>query len=172
MKFNHYLIIFIVVLVLIGGGLIVYLALGGGKATVEAPDTSQVRKPTRTAIPPKEVTIPQNVSNEIYAISSDESVNRYIEIQKVEDKGSYCYIVVDIKYVSEIITNLEDAFIQAEVYTDAVAKSAVDIFSKHGINQDISVWAQLQLGEGEVALLGNTWYNAQQNSYVFQRYKP
>lgn len=178
MKFYLYLIILIVVLVVIGGSLIAYLVKGGGKATVETPDTSQTKVRTletvlskKTPIP-QEITIPQNISSEIYVIGNTEPVNRYIKILKVEDKGSYYHISIDIKYLPEFITNLEDAFNQAEVWTDAVAKSSVDIFSKHGINKDISVWAQLQLGEGEVALLGNTWYYAQQNSYVFQRYKP
>jgi len=116
--------------------------------------------------------ITSSIKQEIYAIGQDEAVNRYIEIREVEDKQGYLYVGINIKYDPEIITNLEDAYVQAQVYTNAIAKDTVKILNKYNINQDVSVWAQLPLGDGEVALLGNTWYSAQSNSYTFKRYKP
>ncbi len=116
--------------------------------------------------------ITSSIKQEIYAIGQDEAVKRYIEIREVEDKQGYLYVSINIKHDPEIITNLEDAYVQAQVYTNAIAKDTVKILNKYNINQDVSVWAQLPLGDGEVALLGNTWYSAQSNSYTFKRYKP
>ena len=119
----------------------------------------------------EQVTIPQSAIDEIYAISQDEIVSRHIEVTRVEDKSGYCYIMIDIKYIPELITNLEDAFTQAEIYTNAVAQDTVKILNKHGIDEDVSVWAELPLGNNEVALLGNTWYDAELKSYKWNRYK-
>jgi len=127
---------------------------------------------TETQAPALSPALPSSAVNEIYAISQDETVGRYIEVRQVEDKGEYLYVGINIKYDPEIIAKLEDAFIQAEVYTDAVAQDTVKIINKHGIDKDVSVWAQLPLGNNEVALLGNTWYDAKLKSYNFKRYKP
>ena len=116
--------------------------------------------------------IASKIIGEIYAKSDGEVVNKYMEIREVEDRRDNLYVGINIKFVPEIVTNLEDAFTQARVFTDAVAKETVKIFNKYNINQDVSVWAQLPFGDGTVALLGNTWYSAQSNSYTFKRYKP
>jgi len=122
--------------------------------------------------PPTEQPVPQSAIDEIYSISQDETVGRYIEVRKIEDRGDYLYVGINIKYDPEIIAELEDAFIQAEVFTDAVAQNTVKIINEHGIDKDVSVWAQLPLGDNEVALLGNTWYDAKLKNYNFERYKP
>ncbi len=115
--------------------------------------------------------IPQAGVNEIYSLDQDTS--RYIQIKNVTDESDYCRITIDIVYNPEIITGLEDAYDQAEIFTKAIAQDAVAILKSHDADKDISVWAQLPLGEGEVALLGNTWYYADSQEYTqFKRYKP
>lgn len=116
--------------------------------------------------------VPEQAISQIYALTSiGTSVSRFARIQEFEDKGSYCYISIDIIPDPEFVTNLEDAFGQAEIYTDAVARDIVDILKKHNVEKDVSVWSQLPLGEGKVALLGKTWYNAGTKTYRFERYK-
>ena len=100
----------------------------------------------------------------------------------MEDKQGYLYVQIDIKHVPEVMADLEDAYVLAEVYTSTTAAETVKILNKYTINQDVSVWARLPsssaseigwiIGDDEVVLLGNTWYSAQSNSYTFKRYKP
>lgn len=115
-------------------------------------------------------TIPQAAINEIYAgpAYDDEIVNKFIEIKCVEDKGSYCHIQIVIQ--PEECEDLELAFELARVFTDYIAHIAVITLDKYGINKDVFVWAQLPLGNNEVALLGRTWYDASSNTYEFKRY--
>lgn len=116
--------------------------------------------------------VPEQAISQIYALTSTgTSVHRFARIQEFEDKGSYCQINIDIVPDAEFVTNLQDAFEQAEIYTDAIAHDVVDILEKHNVQKNISVWAQLPLGEGKVALLGKTWYNAGTKTYRFERYK-
>jgi len=135
-----------------------------------APSTAP---PTETppSPPPTEQPVPQSAIDEIYAICQDETVARCIEVRKIEDKGDYLHVGINIRYDPEIIAELEDAFIQAEVFTDAVAQDTVKIINEHGIDKHVSVWARLPLGDDEVALLGNTWYDARLKSHNFERYK-
>jgi|GEM_PF-3064109 len=120
----------------------------------------------------EQVTIPQSAIDEIYAISQDEIVNKYIEVINTEDEPGYFVVTVEIKYVSEVMSTLEDAYSQAEIYTPAVAQSTVKILNKYGIDKDVSVWGRLIFSEDEIVLLGNTWYDAKLKSYNFKRYKP
>lgn len=120
----------------------------------------------------EQVTIPQSAIDEIYAISQDESVNRYIEVINVEDESGYFRVTVEIKYVSEVMSTLEDAYYQAEIYTPAVAKDTVKILNKYGIDKDVSVWGRLIFSENEIVLLGNTWYNSELKTYEWNRYEP
>ena len=119
----------------------------------------------------EQVTIPQSAIDEIYAISQDELVNKYIEVINVEDKPGYFVVTVEIKYVPEVMSTLEDAYSQAEIYTPAVAQSTAEILSKYGIDKDVSVWGRLIFSEDEIVLLGNTWYNAELKTYEWNRYK-
>jgi len=123
--------------------------------------------PTPTGQP-----VPQSAIDEIYAISQDETVNKYIEVINTEDEPGYFKVTVEIKYVSEVISALEDAYSQAEIYTPTVAKSTVKILNKYGIDKDVSVWGRLIFSKDEIVLLGNTWYDAKLKSYNFERYKP
>lgn len=115
--------------------------------------------------------LPEQAISEIYAITSEPIVSQYAQIRDVEGKGPYCYIVINMIYDPELIINLEDAYIQAEVCTDAIAQNTVKILKKYGVERDVSVWAQFPLGEGEAVLLGNTWYDAETQHYEFKRYK-
>ncbi len=119
----------------------------------------------------EQVTIPQSAIDEIYAISQDELVNKYIEVINTEDKPGYFVVTVEIKYVPEVMSTLEDAYSQAEIYTPAVAQSTVEILTKYGIDKDVSVWGRLIFSEDEIVLLGNTWYNAELKTYEWNRYK-
>ena len=120
----------------------------------------------------EQVTIPQSAIDEIYAISQDQLVNKYIEVINTEDKPGYFVVTVEIKYVPEVMSTLEDAYSQAEIYTPAVAQSTVEILNKYGIDKDVSVWGRLIFSEDEIVLLGNTWYDVRLKSYNFERYKP
>ena len=119
----------------------------------------------------EQITIPQSVLEEIYALTQDESVNRYTEIKAVEQESGSCKVQIDIKYDPEVCATLDDAFVQAKAFTGAIAQDTVRILSRYDINEHVSVWTHLPLGEGEVALLGNTWYDANLKSYEFKRYK-
>jgi len=119
----------------------------------------------------EQVTIPKSAIDEIYAITQDESVKRYIEVINTEDESGYFVVRVEIKYVPEVVTTLEDAYSQAEIYTPAVAQSTVEILNKYGIDKDVSVWGRLIFSEDEIVLLGNTWYNAELKTYEWNRYK-
>jgi len=119
----------------------------------------------------EQVTVPESAINEIYTITQDETVNEYVEVIDTEDKPGYFVVTVEIKYVSEVMSTLEDAYSQAELYTPLVAQSTVKIFNKHGIDKDVSVWGRLIFSEDEVVLLGNTWYNAELKTYKWNRYK-
>ena len=120
----------------------------------------------------EQVAIPQSAIDEIYTITQDETVNKYIEVIDTEDKPGYFVVTIEIKYVSEVMSTLEDAYSQAEIYTPTVARSTVEILNKYGIDKDVSVWGRLIFSEDEIVLLGNTWYDASSNSYRFERYKP
>lgn len=117
-------------------------------------------------------TIPITCISEIYAISDDPLIGKYIEIKKVEDEGYYLYISINLIYDPEIMIDLEDTFKQADMWTHAVAESSVKILTRYNISKDISVWAHLPLGEGQVARLGATRYNSKTGSYLWERYKP
>lgn len=119
----------------------------------------------------EQVTIPQSAIDEIYAISQDELVNKYIEVINTEDNPGYFVVTVEIKYVPEVMSTLEDAYSQAEIYTPAVAQSTVDILNEYGIDKDVSVWGRLIFSEDEIVLLGNTWYNAELKTYEWNRYE-
>ncbi len=73
--------------------------------------------------------IPQAGVNEIYLLDLDAS--EYIQIKNVSDESDYCRITIDIVYNPEIITGLEDAYDQAEIYTKAVAQDAVTVLKSH-----------------------------------------
>ena len=120
----------------------------------------------------EQVAIPQNAIDEIYTITQDEAVNKYIEVIDTEDESGYFRVTVKIKHVPEVVSTLEDFYSQAEIYTPAVAKRTVKILNKYGIDKDVSVWGRLIFSENEIVLLGNTWYDASSKSYRFERYKP
>ena len=119
----------------------------------------------------EQVAIPQNAIDEIYTITQDEAVNKYIEVIDTEDESGYFRVTVKIKHVPEVVSTLEDFYSQAEIYTPAVAKRTVKILNKYGIDKDVSVWGRLIFSENEIVLLGNTWYDASSKSYRFERYK-
>ncbi len=116
--------------------------------------------------------IPQSAIDGIYAINQNEIVNKYIEVIDAEDKPGYFVVTLEIKHVPGITDTLEDFYSQAKVYTDAIARDAVKILNKYDINRDISVWGRLIFSKDEIVLLGNTWYEANSNSFRFERYKP
>ena len=116
--------------------------------------------------------IPQSAIDEIYTITQDETVNKYIKVIDTEDKPGYFVVTVEIKYVPAVMSNLEDAYSQAEMFTPIVARNTVEILNEYGFNKDVSVWGRLIFSEDEIVLLGNTWYDASSNSYRFERYKP
>ena len=101
----------------------------------------------------------------------DKSTSEYFEVQEIEDKGDYLYIGIDVFYDPKIMSELDDAFDVAEVFTEAVAYDTVRIINKDGIDKDVSVWANMPLEGDEVILLGNTWYCKDTKKYVFERYK-
>lgn len=120
-----------------------------------------------------EKTIPPDAIDEIYALSEDELVSKYAEVKEVQDRKDYCYIMGYIKFVPEEVTNLEDAYTQAELFTRTFVESAVEILNKYDVDKDVSVWAQLPLEDGGVTVLGHARYDAKSDSYYnFERYKP
>jgi len=121
---------------------------------------------------PVKLAIPREAIDEIYAMNEDELISKYAEVKEVQDRKDYCYIMVYIKFVPEEVTNLEDAYVQAELFTGTFAESAVKILNEHGINEDVLVWAQLPLEDGEVTVLGHTGYDSTLESYNFERYEP
>lgn len=122
--------------------------------------------------PATEQTVPQSAIDEIYAISQDKLTNKYVEVINTEDESGYFKVTIEIKYVPEVMSAMEDAYAQAEAYTPLVAQSTVKILNKYGIDKDVSVWGRLVFSKDEIVLLGNTWYNAELKTYKFERYEP
>ena len=119
------------------------------------------------------VPIPPAAISEIYAMSEAKDVREYVEVKAVQDREAYRYIMVYIKSPPGEVISLEDAYDQAVLYTRTFAEGAVKILAEHGINEDVSVWAQLPLKEGGVTVLGHTFYDAKTDSYYdFERYEP
>ena len=116
--------------------------------------------------------IPPDAIDEIYAMS-DGPASKYAEVKVVKDREDYCYIMVYIKYVPEEVTNLEDAYIQAELLTRTSAESAVNILNGYGINENVDVWAQLPLKDGGVTVLGHAGYDVKTDTFHdFELYVP
>lgn len=121
---------------------------------------------------PARMPIPTDVLNQIQSLADDEPVSKYVSVLSVEDEGGYLQIHLEIPYNPELIYDLEDAFKQAEIWTGAIAQNTVKLLKTSNVDIDVSVWARLPLGEGKVALLGNTWYSEAQGTYKWERYKP
>ncbi|MBA7634935.1 hypothetical protein ES703_42534 [subsurface metagenome] len=122
---------------------------------------------------PAKLAIPPDAIDEIYAMSEDEAIREYVEVIEVQDRKDYCYIMVYIKFVPEEVTNLEDAYVQGELFTRTFVEAAVKILNRYDINEDISVWAQLPLEEGGVTMLGHAKYDVKTDTFHdFERYKP
>jgi len=93
-------------------------------------------------------------------------------VLNTEDELGYFRVTIEIKYVPEVVSAMEDAYAQAEAYIPLVAQSTVKILNKYGIDKDVSVWGRLIFSKDEIVLLGNTWYNAKLKTYKFERYEP
>jgi hypothetical protein len=119
--------------------------------------------------------IPPAATSEIYALSGARTwlYGKYVEVRDVQDRSDSCYIMIYIKSLPEEVTTLEVALDQAKVFTRTFIESAVKILNKYEINKDVSVWAQLLLKDGEVNVLGHTWYDAKTRTvHDFERYEP
>ena len=123
------------------------------------------------APPPK--AIPPAAISEIYAMNEAKNIRDYVEVQNIQDRGDYCYVMIYIKSLPGEFTTLEDALPQAKTFTKTFTEAAVKIFNRHDINKDISVWAQLPLEEGGVTVLGHAGYDAKSKTFNdFERYIP
>jgi len=119
--------------------------------------------------------IPPAAISEIYALAGVRTwlYGEYIEIKDVQDRADFCYIMIYIKPLPEETTTLNDALDKAKVFTRTFVESAVNILKRNGINQDVSVWAQLPLQGGGVQVLGHARYEAKSGTFHdFAQYEP
>ncbi|MFC1933768.1 hypothetical protein ACFLXX_01275 [Chloroflexota bacterium] len=120
---------------------------------------------------PAKVTIPEAAISEIYALSGSEGIEKYLEVEEVQDREDFCYIMVYIKALPGEFSTLEDALPQANALTRTFLEGTVEILSRYNINQDVHVWVQLPLKEGGVSVLGHAEYDGKRIR-DFERHKP
>ena len=137
---------------------------------VQNPDTpaSSGSVPDSGGSTTSEQTVPRGAIDEVYAL--DEEADKYIEVLEAEDTRWHFKVRLTVKYVPAVMPDLEDAYSAAEAFTHAIAEETVAVLARYGIDKDVSVWAELPLGEGKVAILGNTRYSAERQSYRFERF--
>lgn len=119
-------------------------------------------------------TIDRNINAAISEIVShvSKTASKYIEVDSVDREADYLKVRINLKYDPELYTNLEDGYKMAQTWTDAVAKSSVDILKKYDVDMDLNVWAKMAVGNNEWILFGKTAYTSNNNSYQWSRYKP
>jgi hypothetical protein len=113
----------------------------------------------------KKAPIPTAAISEIYALNETKAANGVVEVKEVQDRAEFCYIMIYIKSLPGEVTPLNEALDKAKIFTGTLVKSAVDILKGYDINQDVSVWAQLPLKEGEVEVLGHARYDAKNGTF-------
>jgi hypothetical protein len=140
--------------------LVVAIAYLGGQAV------EQSRTTPETAV---STTSPQYPIKEIYSI--EKRASDYLEITRVEEKTGYLEVLIELKYAPNSVTNLGDAFAQAETWTGAIAGETVKVLNQRGFQLDVLVWAYVRSGNGEAIVLGNTRYDSSSGSYTFEKYQ-
>lgn len=113
--------------------------------------------------------ISDSTINELHSIASEPMISKHLSIASIEQESKLIRINIDLVYDPEYISNMEDAFLQAEVWSRATAESAINILAKNNIQSNVSVWARLPFNKDKIALLGNTRYDCDSNSYKFTR---
>jgi hypothetical protein len=109
--------------------------------------------------------IPQAAITEIYALSDVKGVAEFVEIKEVQDREEGCYMMIYIKSLPKKPTSVEDAITQAKSFTMSILEDSVKILSKHEINQDVAVWAQLPSKEIGITVLGHARYDAKKKIF-------
>jgi hypothetical protein len=140
--------------------LVVAIAYLGGQAVEQSRTTPGTAAST---------TSHQYPIKEIYSI--EKRVSEYLEITRVEEKTGYLEVLIELKYAPNSVTNLGDAFTQAETWTGAIAVETVKVLNQRGFQLDVLVWAYVRSGNGEAIILGNTRYDSSSGSYTFEKYQ-